>query len=240
MITVSAVIAMSGLMLSSPAWGAGASYSGGTGAGGTGTPAAGPTTPSGFTTIATTQTIQPSGGTVNATVGSTTVGVTVPAGALASPVQVVITSGTTSALNGLPAGSQPTLAIGIGFEQNGQKVTGTFNDPITVTISAPGITTADQVVIYDPATSSYVPVSQATNVSNVTVANGVITFQVLADPYVVVLAASSAVASPAIPGATTPVTGVPILTDAAVGGVLVIGGLLLAVRLRRRAVRGVA
>ena len=84
------------------------------------------------------------------------------------------------------------------------------------------------------------PVSEATNVSDVTVANGQITFKVLADPYVVVLAPSAAGASPAIPGATTPVTGVPILTDAAVGGVLVIGGLLLAVRLRRRAVRRVA
>jgi hypothetical protein len=240
MISVSAVIAMSGLLLSSPAWGAGASYSGGSGSGGATPAASGPTTPSGFTTIATTQTIEPSGGTVNATVGSTTVGVTVPPGALAAPVQVVVTSGSTSGLSGLPAGSDPTLAIGIGFEQNGQKVTGTFNAPISVTISDPSITTADQVVIYDPSTSSYVPVSQATNVSNVTVANGKITFEVLSDPYVVALAASSATASPAIPGATTPVTGVPIVTDAVLGGVLVIGGLLLAVRLRRRALRGVA
>jgi hypothetical protein len=166
--------------------------------------------------------------------------VVVPAGALASPVQVVLTSGSTSALTGLPTGADPTMAIGIGFEQNGVKVTGNFNDPITVTISDPGITTADQIVIYDPSTSSYVPVSEATNVSNVSVANGQITFEVLADPYIVVLAASSATASPAIPGATTPVTGVPIVTDAAVGGVLVIGALLLAVRLRRRAARGVA
>jgi len=165
------------------------------------------------------------------------VSVDVPAGALVSPVQVVVTSGTTSQLNGLPAGAQPTLAFGISFEQNGQKVTGTFNSPITVTISNTAITTADQIVIYDPSTGSYVPASQASNVSNVSVTNGKISFQVLADPYIVLLASSSTPAAPPITGATSAVTGEPIVTEGVLGGVLVLGSLLLALRLRRRSRR---
>jgi hypothetical protein len=236
LIAASAVIAGS-MLLSSPAWGAGSGYTGGTGTGGTGTATGGPTTPSGFTDIVTTQTIQPAGGTVTATAGATTVTVNVPAGALAGPVQVVITSGSTSGLSGLPSGAQPELAIGIAFEQNGEKVTGTFSSPITVTISNSSITTADQVVVYDPSTGTYVPVSQATNVANISVTNGQISFEVLSDPYIVVLAASSTAAAPAVPGATTPVTGVPILTETMAGGVLVLASLLLAFRLRRRAAR---
>jgi hypothetical protein len=239
LISASALIAMSGLLLSSPAWGAGSGYSPGTGSG-TGAGGSGPTTPTGFTDIVTTQTVQPSGGTVTATAGTTTVQVVVPSGALATPFQAVVTSGTTSGLSGLPSGAQPTLAIGIGFEQNGQKVTGTFNTPITVTITDSSITTAEQVVIYDPSTGTYVPVSEATNVANVSVTNGQVTFQVLADPYIALLAASSAAVAPAVGGATTPVTGVPIVTEAAVGGVLVIAGLLLAMRLRRRVERRTA
>lgn len=231
---VSALIALSGLLFTSPAWGAGSGYAGGTGTGGSGTTGGAPT-PTGFTDIVTTQTIQPSGGTVNATAGSTTVTVTVPSGAFAAPVQVVVSSGTTSGLSDLPSGAQPTLAIGIGFEQNGQKVTGTFNSPVTVTISNPSITTADQVVIYDPSTGTYVPVSQATNVANVSVTNGKVTFQVLADPYIVLLASSSTSAAPAITGATSPVTGVPVVTEAVLGGVFVMAGLMLALRLRRHA-----
>jgi len=236
LIAASAVIAGS-MLLSSPAWGAGSGYTGGTGTGGTGTATGGPTTPSGFTDIVTTQTIQPAGGTVTATAGATTVTVKVPAGALAGPVQVVITSGSTSGLSGLPSGAQPELAIGIAFEQNGEKVTGTFSSPITVTISNSSITTADQVVVYDPSTGTYVPVSQATNVANISVTNGQISFEVLSDPYIVVLAASSTAAAPPVPGATAPVTGVPILTETIAGGVLVLASLLLAFRLRRRAAR---
>jgi hypothetical protein len=240
LISASALIAMSGLLLSSPAWAAGSGYSPGTGTL-TGSSGSGPTTPTGFTDIVTTQTVQPSGGTVTATAGSTTVKVVVPSGALATPFQVVVTSGTTSDLSGLPSGAQPTLAIGIGFEQNGQKVTSTFNTPITVTITDSSITTAEQVVVYDPSTGTYVPVSQATNVANLVVTNGQVTFQVLADPYIALLAATSAAApAPAVGGATTPVTGVPIVTEAAVGGVLVIAGLLLAMRLRRRVERRTA
>jgi hypothetical protein len=216
-ITVGLLLALGG-----PAWAAGS-------------------TPGGFTDAVTTQTVDSSGGTVTGTVGTTSVKVTVPPGAFAAPVQIELSSGPTSGLTGLPSGSNATIALGVSFEQNDQTVTGTFNSPVTVNMSDAGITTANQIVVYDPATSSYVPVAQASNVTNATVSSGLITFQITADPYVVVLtSAASATAPSTVSDATTPVTGMPLVTEGVLGGVLVIGGTLLAVRLRRRSRRRLA
>jgi hypothetical protein len=221
--TLTGVAITAGLLLAlgGPAWAAGS-------------------TPAGFTDAVTTQTIDSSGGTVTGTTGTTSVKVTVPPGAFAAPVQIELSSGPTSGLTGLPSGSNATIALGVSFEQNGQKVTGTFNSPVTVNMSDPGITTANQFVVYNPSTSSYVPVAQASNVTNVTVSSGLITFQITADPYVVVLTSASATAPSTVSDATTPVTGMPLVTEGVLGGVLVIGGTLLALRLRRRSHRGLA
>jgi hypothetical protein len=77
-------------------------------------------------------------------------------------------------------------------------------------------------------------------VANVSVTSGKVTFEVLADPYIVLLASSSTAATPAITGATTPVTGVPVVTEAVLGGAFVMAGLVLALRLRRHARRRTA
>ncbi len=209
------------------ALGAGTGY-GGTGGTGTGTGTGSPTTPSGFTTVLTTQTVQPSGGTVTA--GGVTV--TVPAGDVTSPIQVIITQGTISGLTGLPAGSNPILAYGVTFVQNGQKYHGTFPAPITVTISNPAITTADQVLVYSDATGTYVPLSSDPIIENIVVSNGSISFQVLSDPFLVITGPLAAAA--AIPNATVAVTGVPTLTEGILGGVLVMLGLMLGLQLRAR------
>jgi hypothetical protein len=210
---------------------AGQSYTGGN-APGTG-PTGGATTAPGFTTILTTQTIQPSGGSVSASSGGSTVSVTIPAGALTTPAQITLSTGSPSGLSGLPSGASPIVALGVSIDVNGSKYTGTFNSPITVTISNPGITTADQLLVYDPASGSYVSASQASNVANVTVSAGKITLQILSDPYVVVSAATGAAATTAVTGATSATTGVPVLAEVLGGAGLLAVGILLIWRLRR-------
>jgi hypothetical protein len=230
-LAVALLVVSFGLIAAGPTWAAGTPYVGGTG------PAAGnaggPTTPSGFTTVVTTETVQPSGGTVTGTSGTTTVTVSIPAGAVASPIQVVIRVAVISDLTGLPAGSHATIGVGVTFEQNGQKYTGTFSVPVAVTVSDPGITAADEVVVYDSATGNYVPVSQASNVSDVSVSNGKITFDVLSDPYIVISAAITVGGTTTVAGATSSSTGVPVVTEAVVGAALIVLGLVLARRLRR-------
>jgi hypothetical protein len=181
--------------------------------------------PSGFTTVLTTQTIGPAGGTLSA--GGVTV--TVPAGDFTVATQVSIVSGTLSALTGLPGGATPVVAIGVVFMQNGVKVTGTFPSPIKVTITNSSITAADQLYVFQ--NGSAVPATSDVNISGITVADGSVTFMVTADPYVAVLALASS--SGVVPAATTAATGAPILTEGVLGGLLMVGGLLLAWRLRR-------
>lgn|GEM_PF-4455992 len=228
-------VTTSGLLLAGPAWAAGTGYSGGAPAAGGGAGTGAPTAPPGFANVLVTQTVPPTGGSVTASGGGSTVTVTVPGGAVTSPIQVVITEGNTSGLTGLPAGSSAALAYGITFLQNGQKYTGTFKPPITVTINNPTITSANGVVIWNAPTSSFVPVSQAGNLSAVNLANGALTFSVSSDPYIALLAATSSVSTAAVPGATTPTTGMPWLAEAGIGSLLVAAGCVLALRLRRTA-----
>jgi hypothetical protein len=209
-----------------PAFGAGTSYAPPPG----GTPGAPGTSgaPSGFTSVLTTQVVGPAGGTVSA--GGVTV--TVPAGAFTVPTDVSILMGTTSALTGLPGGSRATLAVGMVFTQNGEKVTGTFPTPIAVTIANSAITSADQLYVFQASSGTFVPATSDPNISGITVANGTVTFNVTADPYLAVLSLASTT-SAVVPGATVPITGAPVLTEGLVGGLLIAAGLLLAWRLRR-------
>jgi hypothetical protein len=220
------------LLLSTSAFGAGAGYTPGPPTGPT--PPGGQANPPGFTTIVTSQTVPPSGGTVTGSSGGTTVTVIVPPGAFASPIQIIITVANLSELGGIPSGTHPVLGVGIAFEQNGAKYTGTFAAPVSVTITNSEITTADQVVVWDPATGTYVPITEAPNVTNVVVSAGKITFQVLSDPYLVLDAPNASTVATVIPNATSAITGVPVFSEGIVGGLLVLGGLWLAVRLRRK------
>ena len=225
-----AVAMIAALSIAGPAWAAGSSYTGGGTS--TGSSTGGTGAPPGYTTVLTTQTVQPSGGTVTTTGGGSTITVVVPAGATASAIQIEITEGTLSALTGLPSGSTPVLAYGITILLNGQKDTATFSPPLKVTISNPKITSANSVVIWDPGTGTFAPAAQSTTVSGVTVASGSVTFDITADPYTALLAGSSTPSAP-VAGATTPSTGFPWITELVAGLALIAGGLLLALRLRR-------
>jgi hypothetical protein len=222
------VLLAAGLTLVSaiPAFGAGTGYApppGGT----PGTPATAGA-PSGFTTVLTTQVVGPAGGTVSA--GGVTV--TIPPGAFTVPTDVSILMGTPSALTGLPGGSRVAVAVGVVFMQNGAKVTGTFPTPISVTIANTSITSADQLYVFQASSGTFVPATSDPNIAGITVANGTVSFSVTADPYLAVLSLATTT-SAAIPGATVPITGKPIVTESVVGGLLLAAGLLLAWRLRR-------
>jgi hypothetical protein len=210
-----------------PAFGAGTGYGGGGGGGGgTGTT---PGAPPGFTTVLTSQTVQPSGGTVSA--GG--VSVDIPAGTFSVPTEAVLSQGSTSSITGLPAGATGVLAIGISFLQNGTKVTGTFPSPVKVTISNSSVSSADSLYVYDASSGGYIPASQDPDIADISVANGTVSFEITADPYLAVLHTAST-ASSTVPGATTTTTGVPVLGETLLGGLLIAAGALLALRLRRR------
>jgi hypothetical protein len=194
-------------------------------------PPAAPTTtgaPAGFTTVLTTVAIGPAGGTVSA--GGITV--TIPAGDFTVTTDVSILLGTLNALTGLPAGDTPVEAVGVVFTQGGAKVTGAFATPITVSVANGAITTADTLDVYLASSGTYVPVTASPNVTGNTVVAGDDTFHVTADPYVVILAVPTTSAA-VVPGATVPVTGVPVVSEGLLGGLLIAAGLLLAWRLRR-------
>ena len=143
---------------SASAFAAGTGYSG-SGTGGSSGTTGSPGAPAGFTSVLTTETIQPSGGAVSA--GGVTVNI--PNGDFTVPTQVSILEGTNSALTGLPSGVTPVISFGIVFMQDGSKVTGTFPSPIPVTITNSAVTSTDQVLTYDSATGTYVPASQNPN-----------------------------------------------------------------------------
>jgi hypothetical protein len=186
-----------------------------------------PDAPAGFSSILTSATVQPSGGTVSS--GGVTV--TVPSGAFSSPIEVVISEGTISGLTGLPSGANPVLAFGVSFLQNGVKYTGLISPPVTVSISNSDITSADELLSYNTSSNVYALATQNSNIENIVISNGTITFQVSGDPFVVISASAS---TTSVPGATATVTGFPLVGESILGALLVLGGIALALRIRAR------
>jgi hypothetical protein len=188
-------------------------------------------------TVVSSTTIQPSGGTGNATIGNATITVTVKAGTFTGQEQIVITNASSSAIT--PPGGTPVVTFGIGIFINGTKVSGTF-PPITVTVTSPSIT-AHSVV-------DFVTSSGLTVVSGEAATNGSVTFTFTSDPIFEVAtmttastasatsAAGGTSSGSAIPGATSGQTGKPFLLEgAAAVALIVIGALMLVgLRLRRR------
>jgi len=186
--------------------------------------------------IVSTTTIQPSGGASNATVGTAVISVNVPAGAFTGPVQLVVTDAAGSELTP-PGGGTVVVTFGIGFYENGTKVTGTF-PAVTVTVSSPSITAGSTVY--------FVTGGGLQAVSGVGVKAGSATFTITSDPVVEVATPVSAVAAgttgsgttgSAIAGATTAQTGKPFFLEGVLAVALASFGslLLVASRLRRRA-----
>ncbi len=220
-----AILLVAGSVLLTPtaAFAAGSGYTppaGGSGTTATGLPGS----------VVTSTTIQPSGGTANATIGNSTITVTVPAGAFTGPVQVVVTDASASNVTP-PSGTTTVVTFGVGFYQNGVKVTGTF-PAVTVTVASPSITAGSTV--YFVTGSGLQPVSGAA------VQAGSVTVTVTSDPVVEVAtpvgAAATGAAGTAISGATSAQTGKPFYLEGLLAAALTAFGalLLVALRLRRR------
>jgi hypothetical protein len=197
----------------------------GTGYGG-GTPPPSPPTATSFCdtgTVITSSTVLSTGGTVTGTVGASTVSVNVPSGDFSGGVQVSITDTSTTAT--APAGDTIVLAFGVNFCINGNKVTGAFAAPVTVTVTDPAIAPGEKLFLQ--TASGLVPITPAS------IGTGSFTVTITSDPDFVLVAA--AVATP-IPGATSVVTGKPFLLEGLIaGGLVLLGcGLLLRLRLRHR------
>ncbi|MDA8275227.1 MAG: hypothetical protein M0029_07580 [Actinomycetota bacterium] len=211
------VAAAASVLGTATAFAAGSGY---TPSGATATPAG---VPGGFTSVLTTGTVQPSGGTVTGSENGDTITVTVPAGALTQTAQVVLTAGNVSQIGSAgQAGKDAVVAVGISVMENGSKFTGTFAKPITVTIAG-NFAAGDEVVVYDPTTGGWSPVAGAT------IANGTATFEFTSDPDFAVLASTSS----AVSGATSASTGKPFLLEGGAAAALVVGGSLFAWRFRR-------
>lgn len=217
------LVAMVGF--SSPAFAAGTGYEGDTGPTGV---------PGGYQSIITTQTVQTSGGTVTGTIGSDTVTVTVPSeafpsGTFTSGMDVTITSGNAGAIgNGGVSGDTAVIGIGINITDptTGDKYTGTFPSPITVTIAGT-FNPSDAVVLYNATTSSWQTVSGAT------VTASEVSFTITSDPDVAVLS-PAATQTGAVAGATTVTTGKPFRLEELIAGALVLMGIVALWRLTRR------
>lgn len=170
--------------------------------------------PGGFTTVVTTVTIGPAGGTIGPVAVDADVTVKVPAGAFATPMQVTLTA---PVLSEIPAHAGTTVVAGAGItvSQNGTKYQGTFLKPVTVTFTAPNITAASDVVVWNG--SSFVTDPDATATA------GAVTVSFDSDPDFAVEAPLSPKAAP-VPSATVPVTGKPFVGEGILAGVLILGG----------------
>jgi hypothetical protein len=203
-----------------PAFAAGIPYGGGTGAGG----GAGglPGLPG---SVVTTCTFEGPPLTCTAMIGAYTISVFMPADSLADGSQLEITS-----VNAAQAGSGVLLlAFGVGVFLNGSKVTTTFAQPLSVTVTGPGITSST-VVNQETANGTVVVPVMATK--------GTLVFAMPADPSYQLVNPVTAAATSVIGGATVPVTGKPFRGEEILAGILVGFGALLLVglRLRRRRV----
>lgn len=170
--------------------------------------------PGGFTTVAATQTVSPSGGTVIATVAGATVAVVVPAGAFAKPVQVELTVPDLASVNSaLPAfgfsGYNTVAGLGVKvLNQDGSAYSGNFLKPVSVNLTGSSLGVSGEQVLMVNGPSS------ATKVGFTPAGSGRITVSLNADPDLAVINPTAAqtgagAGTGAIPGATNVHTGIP-------------------------------
>lgn len=192
-----------------------------------------------FQSVVTTETVSTLGGAVSGAIDHSTVTVTVPTGDLLAPQEVTITTGDPSAIGDAGvrgAAAVLTLGITVTDPTTGDKFTGTFASPLTVTIRG-SFNPADTVVVYDPTGSAWHPLSGAT------ITTSRISFTIASDPDVAVL--TSADKPAVVPpggggGADTRVTsGVPLRLEETLGAALFALGLLGVYQLRRSRTRSV-
>jgi hypothetical protein len=205
-----------------PAFAAGSGYTPG------GNPSPGGTATGLPGTVITSTAVQPTGGTVSATVGTASISVDVPAGTFTSATQLVVTDATSSAVT--PSSGSVVVTFGVGFFVNGTKVSGSFPS-VTVTVSVPGAASGDTVYLVSGGALS--PVSGAS------VSSGAVTFTITEDPVIELVSApgGATAGTGAIAGGSTVQTGRPVVGQLAGAFLLLlVGGVLLAVRRLRRPV----
>lgn len=190
-------------------------------------PVATPLPPGGFSTIITTQTIGPDGGTIGpVTVAGAEVTVHIPAGAFSSNVEIVITAPDLAAVPPT-TGFVVVAGVGVGVSVGGTKYSGTFLMPITIDIASSKITASSMVGTWNGSAFVTDPSS--------TVTAGMASISMDSDAAFIVQA-PTATAAP-VPGATSPVTGEPFLGEGILAGLLVLGGAGALFTSRRRHVR---
>jgi hypothetical protein len=178
-------------------------------------PVASPLPPGGFSTIVTTQTVGPAGGTVGPVdVAGAEVTVHIPAGAFPADVQIVITAPDLGAVPPAP-GFMVVAGVGIGVSINGTKYQGTFLKPITIDVASPKIDASSEVGVWTG--SAFVLDSSSTLIA------GLASITMDSDAAFIVQSPTSEKEEP-VPGATAPVTGEPFLGEGIVAGLLVLGG----------------
>jgi hypothetical protein len=188
---------------------------------------------SGGFTVACSQLIPTTGGTTSCKGGASTFTVNVPAADARSALQVVLSYGANVKQLACNIGAVTVSFFKAGTEQ---KVDGEFSAPVQMTIANSAITTKSKVLALAAATQTWVAPALSTNVVNGTATAGLATFRVVGDATMI---AQSTICSQAIAGATTALTGKPILGESVLGGTLVLGGLFaLALLLRRRRLEG--
>ncbi len=165
------------------------------------------TAPGGFSQVVLNEPVPSGGGTLSATFGSSSYSVNVPAADAAAGVDVSVT-----APSNLSAANNAVLGFGIALSNNGVGVTGSFNAPITITVSNSAIHAGEVVDIWNGSAWVLYP--------NATVTNGSLTVTVTGDPQFALVSASTP-----IPGSTSPHTGIPIEGFLLLGGLSLLGGI---------------
>ncbi|WDL96104.1 hypothetical protein [Alicyclobacillus sp. ALC3] len=176
----------------------------------------GPGSAAGFTSVLSAKTLGPTGGTITGNSPMGTATVEVPGGAFTSPEQISLTSGNQSAIAAdVPSGDTLLTAFGVNFAGALPK------KPITLTITNTAIPSTAEVF--------KVTASGLTKM-NARVSAGKVTISFQNDPDFVVVKTTAG----NVPGATSPVTGVPIALDFGAGfGIALLGSVMIFMSRRR-------
>jgi hypothetical protein len=172
--------------------------------------------PGGFTAVVTTVTIRPAGGTIGPLdVDGVSVDITIPRGTFSRLVEITVTAPDLTAVTP-QAGFTIVAGVGIRVIVNGSPYTGTFLNAITVAFRSSEITASSEVVVWNGKSFLIDP--------DYTTGEGVarVSFGSADSDFAVASPVGSAMTQ--VPGATTPVTGKPLLGEGILAGALVLAG----------------
>jgi hypothetical protein len=198
-------------------------------AGGYGPPApVPPKVPGGHCVAVTSQTITPAGGTIGpVTIDGASVTLIAPAGAFPVPVQITLTAPNQCAIS--PAGFRcfkVVAGVGVQVQENGSTYPGPFLKPLSLDMSSSSITASSILAVWNGTAFVTDP--------GMTALPGELKAGFDTDPDFAVLTPDCG-ATTAIPGATSAVTGKPLLGEGILAAVVLLlgaGGLEFARRRR--------